>query len=429
MEEELIILLSIGGACFLLMIVLAYYLMYGFDCTNHTARYNEKINAENNYRYRVDLNELVQTEDEKQLLKDVEKGLVREDFLCPLGFKIMTDPVVANDGYTYQRSNISKYLQDNKSSNLSVASPITGEPLQSEELFANKGIQLAIIKWEKNGRLRIKKKPLTRKRSFTTNIATNYKDSLETKSALIDSKRKNSKAKLQKRLTQRRMSNGNNNNNNNEKQLNGNDGKIDHGDDVKNWKVSDTKSPQEIEKEKVISKMANHSNAYIDFICPVSLKVMRKPYFCKSDGFTYDKKTILKYIKQSNATNILSPMDNAVNIVQHDFIENHALEEAILYWKSQANNYIPKNIQKEKPGADKKKKKKKKNNRKRNRSFTKNMIKDWEKNHEHNVEKTVEKRRKVSQNRLKTRLFKRDMKVTPIDKADEFFEEEVGKNR
>ena len=46
--------------------------MYGFDCTNHTARYNEKINAENNYRYRVDLNELVQTEDEKQLLKDVE---------------------------------------------------------------------------------------------------------------------------------------------------------------------------------------------------------------------------------------------------------------------------------------------------------------------------------------------------------------------
>ena len=57
------------------------------------------------------------------------------------------------------------------------------------------------------------------------------------------------------------------------------------------------------------------------------------------------------------------------------------------------------------------------------------MINDWEKNHERNVEKTVEKRRKVSQKRLKTRLFKREMKVTPIDKADEFFEEEVDKNQ
>ena len=43
MKEELIILLSIGGACFLLMFVLAYYLMYGFDCTNYTTKYNEKI--------------------------------------------------------------------------------------------------------------------------------------------------------------------------------------------------------------------------------------------------------------------------------------------------------------------------------------------------------------------------------------------------
>ena len=133
--------------------------------------------------------------------------------------------------------------------------------------------------------------------------------------------------------------------------------------------------------------MANHSNAYVDFICPVSLKVMRKPYFCKSDGFTYEKKKILKYIKESNATKILSPMDNAVNIVQHDFIENHALEQAILYWKSHSNNYIPKNIQKEKKGADKKKKKK--NNRKRNRSFTKNMINEWEQNHELNIEKRI----------------------------------------
>ena len=37
-------------------------------------------------------------------LKALEK-VAREDFLCPISYEIMKDPVVANDGYTYDRCN------------------------------------------------------------------------------------------------------------------------------------------------------------------------------------------------------------------------------------------------------------------------------------------------------------------------------------
>lgn len=290
---------------------------------------------------------------------------------------------------------------------------------------------------------------MTRKRSFTTNAAQNYKDSLETKSALIESKKKHSKAKLQKRLTQRQKkkeaieSNSDDNNDDDEdddddKDMNKNIGKNNEEEDVKNWNVvirSKTKEQQQ--KEKIIEKMANHSNAYVDFICPISMRVMKHPYFCKSDGFTYEKKKILRYIKRNTSNTTLSPMTNDVPIIEDDFIDNHALEQAILYWKSHSNNYIPSTKKKKSKKDDgsgvnsnKKKKKRKSGSKKRNRSFTQTMIKEWEKNNEQHVEKHLHGKRKKSQDRLKTRLFKRDqvVKVTPIEKAEEFFDKEKEMN-
>jgi hypothetical protein len=37
-------------------------------------------------------------------------------FICPIGQEIMTDPVFAEDGYTYERSNIIKWLNENGTS-------------------------------------------------------------------------------------------------------------------------------------------------------------------------------------------------------------------------------------------------------------------------------------------------------------------------
>ena len=63
-------------------------------------------------------------------LKALEK-VARCDFLCPISYEIMKDPVVANDGYTYDRCNIEQWWLK---SNLS---PMTGLPIDSKALIPN----------------------------------------------------------------------------------------------------------------------------------------------------------------------------------------------------------------------------------------------------------------------------------------------------
>ena len=41
---------------------------------------------------------------------------LNESFICPIGFMVMTDPVVAEDGQTYERAQIQKWFErSNKS--------------------------------------------------------------------------------------------------------------------------------------------------------------------------------------------------------------------------------------------------------------------------------------------------------------------------
>lgn len=51
--------------------------------------------------------------------------LVRELVTCPLSGRVMTDPVVASDGYAYERSVLEKWMETN------TQSPITKEALGS----------------------------------------------------------------------------------------------------------------------------------------------------------------------------------------------------------------------------------------------------------------------------------------------------------
>jgi len=48
-------------------------------------------------------------------------------FICPLTAKLMDDPVVISDGWTYERSAIEKYLKED------FRSPVTGEMLEQHE--------------------------------------------------------------------------------------------------------------------------------------------------------------------------------------------------------------------------------------------------------------------------------------------------------
>jgi hypothetical protein len=44
-----------------------------------------------------------------QVVEDLEQELV-EGLSCPISFKLMTDPVVADDGHTYQRHVITQWF-------------------------------------------------------------------------------------------------------------------------------------------------------------------------------------------------------------------------------------------------------------------------------------------------------------------------------
>jgi len=54
-----------------------------------------------------------------------------QDFYCPITHEVMRDPVVAADGFTYERSAIEQWLRNNN------RSPMTNAPLQHRTLVLN----------------------------------------------------------------------------------------------------------------------------------------------------------------------------------------------------------------------------------------------------------------------------------------------------
>ena len=65
---------------------------------------------------------------------------IRDDFKCPLTNQLMKDPVIAADGYTYERQSIREWFANNKKTwnNIKcVISPVTGDILTTDMLFSN----------------------------------------------------------------------------------------------------------------------------------------------------------------------------------------------------------------------------------------------------------------------------------------------------
>ena len=61
-----------------------------------------------------------------------------KEFLCPISWDIMTDPVTCGDGIVYNRSNIAKWLEEHDTS------PVTNERLRSKELIPNEELKRSI---------------------------------------------------------------------------------------------------------------------------------------------------------------------------------------------------------------------------------------------------------------------------------------------
>ncbi|KAH9107542.1 hypothetical protein AeMF1_017141 [Aphanomyces euteiches] len=69
---------------------------------------------------------------------------MRLAFRCPLSGDLMTDPVVASDGYSYDRENIEAYMVQH------TTSPVTNEPLESIPLRPNHALKSAMRELEES---------------------------------------------------------------------------------------------------------------------------------------------------------------------------------------------------------------------------------------------------------------------------------------
>jgi hypothetical protein len=71
---------------------------------------------------------------------------VPDFFLCPISQSVLIDPVVAVDGFTYERESIESWFRE-QSNNRSFTSPVTGERIQSTLLIQNRNLAKAIAKY------------------------------------------------------------------------------------------------------------------------------------------------------------------------------------------------------------------------------------------------------------------------------------------
>ena len=65
-----------------------------------------------------------------------------DNFLCPITYDIMHDPVSARDGHTYERSAIQRWFDEGKRS-----SPVTNEIMLSTDLIPNHFVKAQISTW------------------------------------------------------------------------------------------------------------------------------------------------------------------------------------------------------------------------------------------------------------------------------------------
>ena len=70
---------------------------------------------------------------------------VPEDYICPITTEIMTDPVSALDGFTYERAAITEWLRTKDTS------PKTGTKLESKALIPNHSLRSMIRAFSETG--------------------------------------------------------------------------------------------------------------------------------------------------------------------------------------------------------------------------------------------------------------------------------------
>ncbi|KAM4626734.1 WD repeat, SAM and U-box domain-containing protein 1 [Discoglossus pictus] len=80
-------------------------------------------------------------EDLKSKMKAASSN-IPDEFLCPITREIMIDPVIASDGYSYERKAIESWISTQKRT-----SPMTNLPLSTLLLTPNRTLKMALNRW------------------------------------------------------------------------------------------------------------------------------------------------------------------------------------------------------------------------------------------------------------------------------------------
>jgi pyridoxal/pyridoxine/pyridoxamine kinase len=68
---------------------------------------------------------------------------VPQDYICPLTLEIYNDPVFADDGHTYEREEIQKWIDSGKK-----ISPNSGAEMTSTKLISNHKMRSLVSSWK-----------------------------------------------------------------------------------------------------------------------------------------------------------------------------------------------------------------------------------------------------------------------------------------
>jgi hypothetical protein len=70
-----------------------------------------------------------------------------ESYVCPIGFCLMTEPVVCLDGFTYERSSIAGWFETCKQKGQPLSSPKANDILPADFLLPNKTLKVLVGEW------------------------------------------------------------------------------------------------------------------------------------------------------------------------------------------------------------------------------------------------------------------------------------------
>ena len=82
------------------------------------------------------------TENRQRATDNASTPEAPEEYKCPILFNVMIDPVIAADGFSYERSAIERWLMSHNTS------PKTNAQLESRHLIPNRNLKILIEEWK-----------------------------------------------------------------------------------------------------------------------------------------------------------------------------------------------------------------------------------------------------------------------------------------